>query len=29
MVDDSEYLYTMQTLSIVEGAATALSAPLS
>ena len=27
MVDESEYLYTMQTLSLVEGAATALSAP--
>jgi DNA-binding GntR family transcriptional regulator len=26
--DPTEYLYTMQTLSIVEGAATALSAPL-
>jgi DNA-binding GntR family transcriptional regulator len=27
-IDPTEYLYTMQTLSIVEGAATALSAPL-
>lgn len=27
MVDESEYFVTMQTLSIVEGAATALSAP--
>jgi DNA-binding GntR family transcriptional regulator len=27
MHDETEYLYTMQTLSIVEGAATALSAP--
>lgn len=27
-IDPIEYLYTMQTLSIVEGAATALSAPL-
>ena len=27
-IDHTEYLYTMQTLSIVEGAATALSAPL-
>jgi DNA-binding GntR family transcriptional regulator len=27
MVDESEYLFTMQTLSLVEGAATALSAP--
>lgn len=26
-IDPTEYLYTMQTLSIVEGAATALSAP--
>jgi len=28
MHDETEYLYTMQTLSLVEGAATALSAPL-
>jgi DNA-binding GntR family transcriptional regulator len=27
-IDPTEYLYTMQTLSIIEGAATALSAPL-
>ncbi len=27
-IDPTEYLYTMQTLAIVEGAATALSAPL-
>lgn len=27
-IEPTEYLYTMQTLSIVEGAATALSAPL-
>ena len=27
-IDPTEYLYTMQTLSIVEGAATAMSAPL-
>src|SRR3954447_21990320 len=27
-IDPTEYLYTMQTRSIVEGAATALSAPL-
>lgn len=27
-IDPTEYLYTMQTLSIVEGAATALSAPM-
>jgi DNA-binding GntR family transcriptional regulator len=27
MHDETEYLYTMQTLSVVEGAATALSAP--
>ena len=27
-IDPTEYLYTMQTLSIVEGAATALAAPL-
>jgi DNA-binding GntR family transcriptional regulator len=27
-IDPTEYLYTMQTLSIVEGAATALSTPL-
>ena len=27
-IDPTEYLYTMQTLSLVEGAATALSAPL-
>lgn len=27
-IDPTEYLYTMQTLSIVEGAATGLSAPL-
>ena len=27
MVDEREYLFTMQTLSVVEGAATALSAP--
>lgn len=27
MHDETEYLYTMQTLSLVEGAATALSAP--
>jgi DNA-binding GntR family transcriptional regulator len=27
LVDEAEYVYTMQTLSIVEGAATALSAP--
>jgi DNA-binding GntR family transcriptional regulator len=27
-IDPTEYLYTMQTLSIVEGAATAISAPL-
>jgi DNA-binding GntR family transcriptional regulator len=27
-IDATEYLYTMQTLSIIEGAATALSAPL-
>lgn len=27
-IDPTEYLYTMQTLSIVEGASTALSAPL-
>ena len=27
-IDPTEYLYTLQTLSIVEGAATALSAPL-
>jgi DNA-binding GntR family transcriptional regulator len=27
-IDPTEYLYTMQTLSIVEGAATALSSPL-
>lgn len=27
-IDSTEYLYTMQTLSIIEGAATALSAPL-
>lgn len=27
-IDPTEYLYTMQTLSIVEGAATTLSAPL-
>jgi len=27
-IDPAQYLYTMQTLSIVEGAATALSAPL-
>ncbi|WP_028278453.1 GntR family transcriptional regulator [Arthrobacter sp. H5] len=27
-IDPTEYLYTMQTLSVVEGAATALSAPL-
>ena len=26
-IDPTEYLYTMQTLSLVEGAATALSAP--
>jgi DNA-binding GntR family transcriptional regulator len=28
LVDESEYAYTMQTLGLVEGAATALSAPL-
>jgi len=28
VVDESEYIHTMQTLGIVEGAATALSAPL-
>ncbi|MCS5717815.1 GntR family transcriptional regulator [Herbiconiux sp. CPCC 205763] len=28
MVDEREYFYTMETLSLVEGAATALSAPL-
>jgi DNA-binding GntR family transcriptional regulator len=28
MVDEREYYYTMETLSLVEGAATALSAPL-
>ena len=28
-IDPTEYLYTMQTLSIIEGAATALSAPLT
>jgi DNA-binding GntR family transcriptional regulator len=28
LVDESEYVHTMQTLGIVEGAATALSAPL-
>jgi DNA-binding GntR family transcriptional regulator len=27
-IDPTEYLYTMQTLSIIEGAATALSSPL-
>lgn len=27
LIDESEYVFTMQTLSIVEGAATALSAP--
>ena len=27
LIDESEYIFTMQTLSIVEGAATALSAP--
>lgn len=27
MLEESEYLYTMQTLALVEGAATALSAP--
>jgi DNA-binding GntR family transcriptional regulator len=27
-IDPTEYLYTMQTLSIIEGAATAMSAPL-
>ncbi|HWT32499.1 MAG TPA: GntR family transcriptional regulator [Microbacterium sp.] len=28
LVDESEYIFTMQTLGLVEGAATALSAPL-
>ncbi|MEJ3405210.1 GntR family transcriptional regulator [Rathayibacter sp. YIM 133350] len=28
LVDESEYVYTMQTLGLVEGSATALSAPL-
>jgi DNA-binding GntR family transcriptional regulator len=28
LVDEAEYVHTMQTLSIIEGAATALSAPL-
>ena len=28
LVDESEYVFTMQTLGLVEGAATALSAPL-
>lgn len=28
MFDESEYLFTMQTLSVVEGAATALASPL-